>query len=166
MASFPIKGFDSAAVLNAIGRSQAMIEFDLTGKILSANENFCKALGYQATEIVGKHHSMVCEKDYTASAEYKGFWPNLAKGEFDQGQYRRITKSGEEIWIEASYNPVFRRGKPYKVVKIATNITAAKKKSTEDDGKLLALSRAQAVIEFTPDGRILEANENFLSVNA
>ncbi len=164
MASFPTMGFDSTAVLNAIGRSQAMIEFDLTGKILSANENFCKALGYQATEIVGKHHSMFCEKDYAASAEYREFWPNLAKGEFDQGQYRRITKSGEEIWIEASYNPVFRRGKPYKVVKIATNITGAKKKSTEDDGKLSALSRAQAVIEFTPDGRILEANENFLSV--
>ncbi|WP_320203929.1 methyl-accepting chemotaxis protein [Agrobacterium rosae] len=162
MASFPAMGFDSTAVLAAIGRSQAMIEFDLTGRILSANGNFCKALGYQASEIVGKHHSMFCEQGYAASVEYKSFWPNLAKGQFDQGQYRRITKSGEEIWIEASYNPVFRRGKPYKVVKIATNI--AKKKSTEDDGKLSALSRAQAVIEFTPDGLILEANENFLSV--
>lgn len=67
MASFPAMGFDSTAVLAAIGRSQAMIEFDLTGKILSANENFCKALGYQASEIVGKHHSMFCEKEYAAS---------------------------------------------------------------------------------------------------
>ncbi|RYG55539.1 MAG: PAS domain S-box protein, partial [Alphaproteobacteria bacterium] len=152
MPILPRRDSDSEAVLAAIGRSQAIIEFDLTGTILDANANFCKALGYDRSEIVGKHHRMFVLPDYAQAPEYKAFWSNLAKGEFDQGQYKRITKTGQEIWIEATYNPVLRRGQPYKVVKIATDITTAKKKSTEDDGKLSALSRAQAVIEFTPDG--------------
>lgn len=163
MPIFPLRESDSEAVLAAIGRSQAIIEFDLTGIILDANANFCTALGYDRSEIVGKHHSMFVLPDDVQTPEYKAFWANLAQGEFDQGQYKRITKSGDEIWIEATYNPVFRRGKPYKVIKIATDITTAKKKSAEDDGKLSALSRAQAVIEFTPDGTILGANANFLA---
>lgn len=162
MPNIPIFGSDAQAVLAALGRSQAIIEFDLTGKILSANENFCKALGYHPSEIVGRHHSLFVLPEDVSAPEYKAFWERLAKGEFDQRQYRRVAKNGQEIWIEASYNPVFRRGKPYKVVKIATDISAAKVKSTEDEGKLSALSRAQAVIEFTPDGHILKANENFL----
>ncbi len=164
MAGFPTFGFDTKAILDAMSRSQAIIEFDLTGKILSANENFCKAVGYQPSEIVGHHHSMFVLPEEVNSPQYKAFWAKLAKGEYDRCQYKRVGKGGREIWIEASYNPVFRRGKPYKVVKFATDITAAKLKSAEDDGKLAALSRAQAVIEFTPDGRILTANENFLSV--
>ncbi|KQT06602.1 MULTISPECIES: methyl-accepting chemotaxis protein [unclassified Rhizobium] len=164
MPTLPQFGFDAKAVLSALGRSQAIIEFDLTGKILSANENFCKAVGYEASEIIGRHHSMFVLPEHVTSEEYKSFWARLAKGEYDQRQYKRVGKGGREIWIEASYNPVFRRGKPYKVIKIATDITAAKAKSAEDNGKLAALSRAQAVIEFTPDGRILQANENFLSV--
>ncbi|MET0747857.1 MAG: PAS domain-containing methyl-accepting chemotaxis protein [Rhizobium sp.] len=164
MASFSRIGFDSKAVLDAIGRSQAIIEFDLAGNILGANANFCKALGYDLAEIVGKHHSLFVLPEDVSTPEYKQFWAKLASGAFDRRQYRRVTKTGEEIWIEASYNPVFRFGKPYKVVKIATDITAAKTKSNEDEGKLSALSRAQAVIEFTPDGHILRANDNFLSV--
>lgn len=163
MPAIPIFGSDAQAVLNALGRSQAIIEFDLAGKILSANENFCKALGYHASEIIGRHHSLFVLPEDVSSPEYKEFWAKLARGEYDQRQYRRVAKNGQEIWIEASYNPVFRRGKPYKVIKIATDISAAKVRSTEDEGKLAALSRAQAVIEFTPDGRILKANENFLS---
>jgi len=150
-------------VLDALSRSQAIIEFDLTGKILKANDNFCKAIGYQEAEIVGRSHSMFLSPDDAASAEYKTFWAKLSRGEYDQGQYRRRAKNGDDIWIEASYNPVFRFGKPYKVVKIATDITSIKRKSAEDDGKLAALSRAQAMIEFTPDGKILSANENFLA---
>ncbi len=164
MPTFSQFGFDAKAVLAALGRSQAIIEFDLTGKILNANENFCKAVGYQASEIVGRHHSMFVLPEQVTSQEYKSFWARLAKGEYDQGQYKRVGKGGKEIWIEASYNPVYRRGKPYKVVKIATDITAAKTKSAEDNGKLAALSRAQAVIEFTPEGHILQANDNFLAV--
>ncbi|NTJ68492.1 PAS domain S-box protein [Agrobacterium rhizogenes] len=157
------RGANAIAVLTALSKSQAMIEFDLSGKILTANEHFCRALGYELTEIVGKHHSMFVEPAYAQSSEYKAFWSKLAAGNFDQQQYKRIGKSGREVWIEASYNPVFRRGKPIKVVKIATDITASKLKTAEDAGKIEALSRAQAVIEFTPTGEILTANENFLS---
>ncbi|PYB76934.1 methyl-accepting chemotaxis protein [Rhizobium wuzhouense] len=154
---------DSKAVLEAVGRSQAVIEFKLDGTILSANENFCRALGYQASEIVGQHHRMFVDPAEVASPEYREFWAKLGRGEFDSRQYKRIAKGGREIWIEASYNPVFRGGKPYKVVKFATDITAQKLKGAEDAGKLDALSRAQAIIEFTPKGEILTANENFLT---
>ncbi|NLS00677.1 PAS domain S-box protein [Rhizobium sp. P38BS-XIX] len=163
MSRFPTFGLDSAAVLDALSRSQAIIEFDLEGNILTANDNFCKALGYQRSEIIGRHHRMFVLPEEAGSAEYKAFWAKLARGEYDQCQYRRRAKNGQEIWIEASYNPVFRFGKPYKVVKIATDITAIRRKSAEDEGKLAALSRAQAMIEFTPDGKILSANENFLA---
>ncbi|MGR9192795.1 methyl-accepting chemotaxis protein [Rhizobium leguminosarum] len=157
------RGANAVAVLAALSNSQAMIEFDLSGKILTANENFCRALGYELREIVGKHHSMFVEPAYASSAEYKAFWTKLSAGKFDQQQYKRVGKGGREVWIEASYNPVFRRGKPVKVIKIATDITAQKLKSAEDAGKIDALSRAQAIIEFTPTGEILTANDNFLT---
>nr|WP_172690472.1 PAS domain-containing methyl-accepting chemotaxis protein [Agrobacterium deltaense]ASK48573.1 chemotaxis protein [Agrobacterium deltaense] len=157
------RGANACAVLAALSKSQAMIEFDLTGRILTANDNFCRALGYELSEIIGKHHSMFVEPDFVKSADYKAFWAKLAAGQFDQRQYKRIGKGGREVWIEASYNPVFRRGKPVKVVKIATDITARKLKAAEDAGKIEALSRAQAIIEFTPNGEVLTANENFLA---
>lgn len=153
---------DAAEVLEAFGRSQAMISFKPDGTILDANENFCSAIGYRREEIVGKHHRMFVRPEEASSNEYRAFWERLAAGHFDQRQYRRVTKSGADIWIEASYNPVVRRGKVIKVVKIATDITAVKVANLESNGKLTALSRAQAVIEFTPDGRILTANQNFL----
>ncbi len=146
----------------ALQRSAAFIEFALDGTILSANENFCRTLGYASAEIVGKHHSMFVEPTYAASADYREFWARLGRGEYDQGQYKRLGKGGREIWIEASYNPVFRRGRPFKVVKVATDITASKIRATEDEGKIAAISRAQAMIEFTPDAEIITANRNFL----
>ncbi|MEN0117777.1 MAG: PAS domain-containing methyl-accepting chemotaxis protein [Agrobacterium cavarae] len=157
------RGANAVAVLAALSKSQAMIEFDLSGKILTANENFCHALGYQLSEIVGRHHSLFVDPDYAQSADYKAFWSKLSAGQFDQQQYKRIGKGGKEVWIEASYNPVLRRGKPVKVVKIATDVTAQKLKAAEDAGKIDALSRAQGIIEFTPTGEVLTANENFLS---
>ena len=156
-------GADAKAVLAAMGKSQAIIEFKPDGTIITANENFCHAVGYQLSEIVGQHHRMFVEQAEAASPEYREFWAKLARGEFDRRQYKRIGKGGKEIWIEASYNPVFRGGKVYKVVKFATDITERQLKSAEDAGKLNAISRAQAVIEFTPRGEILTANENFLS---
>ncbi|WP_421593584.1 methyl-accepting chemotaxis protein [Shinella sp. M27] len=155
---------NARAVLAAMNKSQAIIEFDLTGKILHANKNFLDTVGYELSEIVGKHHRIFVEPEEARSPEYAAFWAQLAEGRFDQRQYKRVAKGGREIWIEASYNPIFRGSKPYKVVKFATDITAAKRKAMEDDGKLTALGRAQAVIEFTPDGKILTANENFLAV--
>ncbi len=164
MSLFPLtSGADAKAVLEAVNRSQAVIEFDLTGKILRANENFCEALGYDISEIVGQHHRMFVDPSEARGDGYRLFWERLARGEFDRRQYKRIGKGGREVWIEASYNPVMRGGVPYKVIKLATVITDIKLKSAEDSGKLDALSRAQATIEFTPDGHILGANSNFLA---
>jgi methyl-accepting chemotaxis protein len=156
-------GSDAKAVLEAMSKSQAIIEFKLDGTIITANENFCRALGYQVSEIVGQHHRIFVDPAEVSSADYREFWAKLGRGEFDRRQYKRITKDGGEVWIEASYNPVFRGGKPYKVVKFATDITAQKLKAAEDSGKIEAISRVQAVIEFTPKGDVLTANENFLS---
>ena len=163
MAWTGLPGQESKAVLDALGKSQAVIEFKLDGTIITANANFCRALGYSLEEIKGKHHRIFCDPAYTATAEYREFWAMLNKGQFETREYKRFRKDGSEIWIQASYNPVFRGGKLVKIVKFATDITAAKLKSAEADGKLEAISRVQATIEFTPTGEILTANENFLS---
>ena len=160
MLSF-VKSMDAGHIIDALSRSQAVIQFDLAGNILTANENFCRALGYDLKEIAGKHHRIFCDQAYTTSDEYRQFWARLGRGEYDSSSYKRLRKDGGEIWIQASYNPVFRGGKPYKVIKFATDITAAKMQATEDAAKLDAISRSQAVIEFTPTGEILYANENF-----
>jgi methyl-accepting chemotaxis protein len=164
MLGLEIGGSDSKAVLDALSRSLAVIEFDPTGKVLTANENFCKALGYDLGEIKGRHHSLFVEPDYARSADYREFWAKLGRGEYDAREYKRIGKGGKEVWIQASYNPVLNaRGKVIKVVKAATDITAEKLRRAETEGKLSAISRAQAVIEFTTGGEILTANENFLN---
>ncbi|MGV1872264.1 methyl-accepting chemotaxis protein [Agrobacterium rosae] len=156
-------GTHAKAVLTALSHSQAMIEFDTGGIILSANENFCRAMGYTAEQIVGKHHSMFCEADYAKSQDYRTFWKNLADGKYQAQQYKRLANGGREVWIQASYNPIVIGSRVKSIVKIATVITEAKTKSAEDSGKLNALSRAQAIIEFTTSGDIITANENFLS---
>ena len=163
-------GFDGAAktnkaTLDAIGRSLAIIEFDPTGKILSANENFCKALGYRASEIIGQHHSLFVEPEYVRSAEYREFWAKLGRGEFDAREHKRIGKGGRKVWIQASYSPVIdSRGKVLKVVKVASDITQTKLRNAEFESRLNAISLVQAVIEFTPAGEVITANELFLSV--
>ena len=112
-----------AAVLAALDRSQAIIEFKLDGTIITANQNFLKALGYTLDEIKGKHHSMFVEPGYRDSADYRQFWEKLGRGEFQAAQYKRIGKGGKEVWIEASYNPVLGAGgRPVKVVKFATDV--------------------------------------------
>ncbi|WP_311272069.1 MULTISPECIES: methyl-accepting chemotaxis protein [unclassified Rhizobium] len=156
-------GSDAKAVLDAMSKSQAIIEFKIDGTIVTANENFCRALGYQLHEIVGKNHRLFLDPTEANSPDYRDFWAKLGRGEYESRQFKRIAKDGKEVWIQASYNPVFRGGKPYKVVKFATDITAIKLKAAEDAGILNALSRAQATIEFTPDGEIIDANENFLN---
>jgi methyl-accepting chemotaxis protein len=149
--------------LEALSKSQAMIMFTPEGKILDANANFLGAVGYTLEEIKGQHHSIFCEPAYRQSPEYRAFWDKLGRGEFDTSQYKRIAKGGREIWIEASYNPIFDgNGKVIKVVKYATDITAQKLRNADFEGQLTAINKAQAVIEFTPDGRILHANANFL----
>jgi methyl-accepting chemotaxis protein len=147
----------------AINRSQAVIEFNLDGTIVSANDNFLAAMGYRLDEIKGKHHGMFVDPAERESRDYREFWARLNRGEFQAAQYKRFGKGGKEIWIQASYNPILdASGRPTGVIKFATDITAQKIRSMEDAGKIAAMNRAQAVIEFNMDGTIVTANENFL----
>ena len=154
---------DAQAQVAAINRSQAVIEFAMDGTILTANQNFLNALGYRLEEVKGKHHSMFVPIDKRDSADYRAFWAALNRGEYQAAEYKRIAKGGREIWIEASYNPVLDgNNKPVKVVKFAIDITQKKMRNLADAGKISAINRAQAVIEFNLDGTIVTANENFL----
>lgn len=156
---------DLRGQIAAIGKSQAVIEFDLNGNILTANDNFLNALGYRLDEIQGKHHSMFVEPDYQQSADYRNFWARLGRGEFDAGKYKRIGKNGKEIWIQASYNPIMdSNNRSFKIVKYATDITAETILNADYSGQLAAIGKSQAVIEFTLDGIVLNANDNFLNV--
>jgi len=154
---------DHAGQIAAIGRSQATIEFALDGTILHANENFLGAMGYALDEVQGKHHAIFMAPGESASPAYREFWASLARGEFRSGQFKRLGKGGREVWIEASYNPIFdASGKPFKVVKFATDVTEEKRRTADFEGQLAAIGKSQAVIEFALDGTILTANANFL----
>lgn len=154
---------DLKGKIEAISKSQAVIEFELDGTVITANENFLKTLGYDLREIQGKHHRMFCESAYTSSMEYRRFWEKLGRGEFEAAEYKRIGKNGKEVWIQASYNPILdEKGRPVKVVKFATDVTAQKMANAEFEGKVTAIGKAQAVIEFNIDGTVITANENFL----
>ncbi|VVE73386.1 chemotaxis protein [Pandoraea captiosa] len=160
---FQMEQQELQAVTAAFNRVQAVIEFDLQGRVLHANENFLQTLGYRLDEIQGQHHRMFCEPEYTASAAYRDFWAKLGRGDFDTGEYKRIGKGGREVWIRASYNPVFDpNGVPYKVIKFATDVTADRTRQAEFEGKVRAMDIAQAVIEFHLDGTVITANDNFL----
>lgn len=151
------------AMLDAVGRSQAVIEFDLEGHVLTANENFLSTLGYSLDEIQGKHHAMFMPLEERDSAAYKAFWDDLREGKFRKGEFRRIAKDGSDVWIQASYNPIFGDdGKPRKFFKIASDITEQRRLSAEHEGQVDAISQSQAVIEFDLDGNILSANDLFL----
>ncbi|WP_264600111.1 methyl-accepting chemotaxis protein [Rhodobium gokarnense] len=161
-----VMGFSTCrerAQLAALHRSQAMIEFLPDGTIVSANENFLSAMGYEASEVVGKHHSMFIDPAQRNSAEYKEFWKALASGEFRSDEFKRFGKGGKEVWIQASYNPVLdRSGKTERVLKIATDITEEKLRNLDFEGQIDAINKSQAVIHFELDGTIISANENFL----
>jgi methyl-accepting chemotaxis protein len=158
-------GSNGDAIITALHRSLAIIEFAPDGNVLSANQNFCRLLGYEPAEIIGRHHRMFVDADYARSAEYSEFWAKLGRGEFDAREYKRIGKGGKEVWIQATYNPILNaRGKVTKVVKVAADVTAETLKNAENAGKLAAISRVQGIIEFRPDGAIVTANENFLKV--
>jgi methyl-accepting chemotaxis protein len=155
---------DALAQAAAISKSQAIIEFNTDGTVITANQNFLNTLGYSLSEIQGKHHSMFVEPAARETAAYREFWAKLNRGEYQAAEYKRIGKGGREVWIQASYNPIIdRSGKVVKVVKFATDITTAKIRGMEEAGKVAAIGRAQAVIEFHLDGTIITANENFLN---
>ncbi len=113
-----------ASRVSAIDRSQAVIEFDLEGRILAANENFLRTVGYTLPEVIGRHHRMFVTPEYAASEEYREFWRQLLRGEFVSGRFHRIGKDGRDVWIQSSYNPILdQAGRPVKVIKYAYDVT-------------------------------------------
>ena len=162
-ASVRLQNLDFGAQVAAISRSQAVIEFNMDGTIVTANDNFLNALGYSLPEIQGKHHSIFVAPEERDSAAYREFWAKLNRGEYQAAEYKRIGKGGKEVWIQASYNPVFdQNGKPFKVVKFATDVTAQKLRNADLAGQIAAIGKSQAVIEFELDGTVINANDNFL----
>jgi methyl-accepting chemotaxis protein len=162
-AALRLQSSEYAAKVTAMARSQAVIEFGMDGSILTANENFLKALGYSLPEIVGKHHSMFVEATTRDSSAYREFWASLNRGDYQMAEYKRIGKGGKEVWILASYNPILdENGKPFKVVKFATDVTEDKLRTSDLAGQIAAIGKSQAVIEFNMDGMVRTANDNFL----
>ena len=137
----------------------------MDGTIVTANDHFLGALGYTLDEVKGRHHSIFVDERYRQSPEYREFWAALNRGEYQAAEYKRIGKGGKEVWIQASYNPILDlNGKPFKVVKFATETTEQKLKNADYSGQIAAISKSQAVIEFDMDGTIRHANDNFLKV--
>ncbi|HEX7789229.1 MAG TPA: PAS domain-containing methyl-accepting chemotaxis protein [Afipia sp.] len=162
---FFTKSQELGAKLDALGKSQAIIEFNLDGTIITANPNFLAVVGYRLDEIQGKHHSMFVDPEYRESGDYREFWNALRRGDYQSREFPRLAKGGRSVWIQASYNPLLGRGgKPYKVVKFATDITEQKLKNADYEGQITAIRKSQAVIEFNLDGTIIVANENFLKL--
>ena len=152
-----------ASMLDAIERSMAVIEFDPQGNVLRANDNFLKAMGYRAEQVMGQPHRMFCTPAFARSAEYHQLWTNLRSGQFQSGTFERQASNGESVWLEASYNPVRdEAGQVIKVVKFAMDVTPRLQAESEANAKLAAIGRAMAVIEFNLDGTIITANANFL----
>ncbi|HEV7290330.1 PAS domain-containing methyl-accepting chemotaxis protein [Sphingomonas sp.] len=151
--------------VHAIDRGFALIEFDLMGKVISANDNFLTLMGYTRDEVVGQNHSMFCDKEFATSPAYRQFWKKLGRGEFDQGEYRRLRKGGGDVWIQASYNPILGLdGEPERIIKVAMDVTSQRLDTLEFSGRSAAIDRASAVIEFDMSGKVLDANDNFLRV--
>ena len=156
---------DHQAQLAAISQSRASIEFAPDGTILTANANFLRTVGYGLHEVQGRHHGMFVDPAERDGEAYQNFWAALARGEFQRAEYRRLAKDGREIWLQSIYNPVRdARGKPYKVVGFATDVTAEKLRMADVMGQVSAINRSQGIIHFDMEGAILDANENFLHV--
>ncbi len=159
-----LERLDAMGKIQAIDRSQAMIEFDMSGKVINANENFLRLTGYHLEDIKGRHHRMFVDPVEAASADYQAFWERLGHGEFESGEFKRVGKNNHEVWIQATYSPIFDPcGNPARVVKFATDITSSKLQTSEFEAKVAAIDRGQAVIEFDLNGKVLDANRNFLA---
>ncbi|PIF48894.1 methyl-accepting chemotaxis sensory transducer with Pas/Pac sensor [Pseudomonas sp. 29] len=155
---------EQTGLLDAINRSMAVIEFDLDGVVLRANDNFLKTMGYTAEQAIGQPHRRFCTPEFGRSAQYTDLWSRLKNGQFQSGTFERVDGKGQPIWLEASYNPIKdASGRVVKVVKYAMDVTAKVQQESEANAKLQAIDRAMAVIEFNLDGSILTANQNFLT---
>lgn len=154
----------SRAAWDALCKSQAVIEFDLRGHVLWANDMFLDVMGYRLDQIAGRHHRIFCSVADAASEAYRTFWSRLGSGHFESGLYKRQDKNGREIWLQATYNPVLdANGKPIRILKFATDVTSQTQRSAEQHSKIDAIRKSLAIAELSMDGRILDANENFLS---
>ncbi|WP_028622425.1 methyl-accepting chemotaxis protein [Pseudomonas sp. Ant30-3] len=152
------------ALLEAIDRSMAVIEFDLDGVVLRANDNFLQTMGYRRDQVLGQPHRQFCPPEYARSQQYSQLWARLKSGQFESGTYERVGGDGRAIWLEASYNPIINAaGNVVKVVKYAMDVTARVQHESESAARLQAIDRAMAVIEFNLDGTIISANQNFLT---
>jgi methyl-accepting chemotaxis protein len=158
-----IRSMEADGKIAAINRAQAVIEFNMDGTIITANDNFLGTVGYALPEIQGKHHRMFVPATESESAAYLAFWDSLNRGDYQAAEYKRIGKGGKEIWILATYNPILdERGRPFKIVKFATDVTRQKLLAADSGGQIEAIEKSQAVIEFRMDGTIVKANQNFL----
>jgi len=155
---------EQSGLLDAINRSMAVIEFDLEGVVMRANDNFLKTMGYTAEQAIGQPHRRFCTPEFGRSAQYTELWSRLKNGQFQSGTFERINSQGQPIWLEASYNPIKdAAGRVVKVVKYAMDVTAKVQQESEANAKLQAIDRAMAVIEFDLEGNVLTANQNFLT---
>ncbi len=132
MTASKAQNAEFVGTVTAIGRSQAVIEFDLTGRVLTANRNFLDLMGYTLAEIEGQHHRIFCTPEYAGSQAYQAFWARLGQGEFNAGEYLRLGRGGREVWIQATYNPIFDvQGRAFKIVKFATDLTVRRRMETD-----------------------------------
>ncbi|MBL0480553.1 methyl-accepting chemotaxis protein [Aeromonas veronii] len=151
------------AFIDAVKVGVATISFTPSGEILEANPLFLSVVGYSEQEVIGKHHRIFCDAHYAQSSSYAQFWEQLRQGHSHSGTYQRFDKQGRELWLEATYFPVKLDGKVVRVVKIASDITESYQQLSRQKAIISALDRALAIIEFTPKGEIVTANQNFLS---
>lgn len=151
------------SILSAINKHVAYIEFTPEGIILDANQLFLTTIGYTKEQIIGKHHRMFCEPEYAKSDKYSQFWQALKTGDSKSGSFLRYKANGDKLWLEATYFPVEERGVVTKVIKIASDITTSYIQRKAQEAIASALDKALATIEFTPQGNILSANQNFLA---
>ena len=149
---------DQASLIAAVNRSQAMIEFELDGTIITANDNFLQVMGYSLEEISGRHHSLFVDEATRKSSEYAEFWAKLNRGEFQAGQYKRLGRDGRKVWLQATYNPIFdRQGRPVRVVKLATDISEA---AVEQEKAQAEQERLQQMVE-NSTVRLIMADRDF-----
>ena len=152
--------------VEAVSRLLPVIEFDLQGNVLTANENFRKASGYSLAELRTMHHRSFVDAADRDTPQYRAFWDRLRAGQTQTAQYKRMGKDGLPLWVQATYFPILdRRGKPFKVVKHTVNVTEQMLKQFDGQGQLAAISKAQAVAEFDLDGTLRTANANFLALS-
>jgi methyl-accepting chemotaxis protein len=131
--------------VKAIDRGQAVVEFDLDGKVITANENYLRVMGFTLREIIGQHHSMFCSPDYVVSPEYRDFWLRLGKGEYYAGRFHRVGKFNRDVYIQASYAPIFNlRGEVIRVIKYAYDVTEQVKLEQEINTKSQAMAKLMA----------------------